>query len=250
MKNILSKLAKTLLIPALALSMSMKDADAQKLEFKPVISVGGKLTNHADLNVYDNWHKHFSNLRGDEELKYKKIGYYFDSQVGADAGLAFKNFSAGLTSRYYITDFKKERTLSAVELHNWKFDYARIHEFVLKQLTPSLGIYLNFPIDKKRNLSLKGSLRKAKICEIKREDINLKQDSKCEEPADDTNGLTKEFERNCYKTNLSKIALELQTTDDVTGGIELYYETDWKRVHELGANLSVYFNLPEKKKGP
>jgi hypothetical protein len=248
MKNILSKLAKPLLIPVLALSMNLKNADAQKLEFNPVISAGGKFTNHAGLKVYDDWHKHFLNLRGDEELKYKKVGYYFDSQVGVDVGLAFKNFSVGLTSRYYITDLKKERTLSAVELHNWYFNYARIHEFSLKQKTPSIGIYVNLPRDEHNRISLKGSVRNVDISEVKREDINLVPKSKCEEPADDTNGLTKEFERNKCRTLLSKIGLELQKTDDVTGGIELYYETDWKKIHELGANLSIYFNLPEKKK--
>jgi hypothetical protein len=249
MKNLLSKIAKPLLISALALSMSMKDADAQKLEFKPEISVGGKLTNHGGLKVYDDWQKHFLKLSGDEELKYKKVGYYFDSQVGADIGIALKNFSFGLTSRYYVTDFKKERTLSAVELHNWHYDYVRIHEFSLKQTTPSLGIYLNFPIDNNHKISLRGSMRKAKICEIKREDIDLKQDSKCDAaPVDGTDDYTREFERNCYKTNLSKIGLELQTIDDVTGGIELYYETDWKKVHELGANLSIYFDLHKSDK--
>lgn len=253
MKNIFSKIGKSLLIPALALSMNTKNLDAQKLEFNPVFSVGGKLTNYAGLRVYDDWKKHFLYLSGDEQLKYTKIRYYFDSQIGADVGLAFKDFSFGLTSRYYITDLKKERTLSAVELHNWDIDYARIHEFALKQQTPSIGAYVKFPCKNDWDIALKGSVRNVKISEIKREDIDLAPKLKCYEPVDETDDLTREFERNTKKNLLSKIGLELQQKGDATGGIEIYYETDWKKIHELGANLSIYFNMPEKtkkKKGP
>lgn len=249
MKNILSKIGKSLLIPALAFSISTKDANSQKLEFNPEISVGGKFTYHAGLEAYPDWDKHFIKLDGNEELKYKEIGKYCDSQIGADLGIAFKNVSFGLTSRYYITDIKKERTLSSVELHNWKFDYARINEFAMKQITPSIGAYVKFPIGVDYELALKGSSRKVKISEIKREDKDLGLQLKCDPvPIDETNKLTKEFERSSYKSLLSKIGLELQVIDDSNLGFEVYYETDWKKIHELGANLSLYFNMPKKKK--
>jgi hypothetical protein len=55
--------------------------------------------------------------------------------------------------------------LLAIELNNWKFDYARINEFFLKQTTPSIGAYINFPINENVRVCVKGSARQAKIVE-------------------------------------------------------------------------------------
>ena len=68
MKNILSKIGKSLLIPALAFSLNTKDANSQKLEFKPIVSVGIGTTNQSKFNVYEEWETHFKGLNGDEQL--------------------------------------------------------------------------------------------------------------------------------------------------------------------------------------
>jgi hypothetical protein len=252
MKNIFAKIAKPLLIPALALSMNLKNADAQKLEFNPGFYIGGSATNYSNLKIYDDWKTHFKGLSGDEVLKYKKIRGHFNFQPALDLGIAFKNFSFGLNVGYSVSEAVKEKTLSSIDINNWHYNYARIREASLKQKTPSLGVYLKFPTREGGKVCLRGSARKVDINEIKREDINLNPPSKCDTtPIDDTKNSTKEFERTECKTLLNKIGLEYQSpVEEGLSGFGLYYETDWKRVHELGANLSLYFNLPEKKKDP
>jgi hypothetical protein len=251
MKNLLGKIVKPLLIPALALSMNLKNADAQKLEFHPGIYGGVGTTKYSKFEMYSNWEQHFKGLDGDEELKHKKIKAYGDFQVGVDLGISFNNFSFGLNSRYSISEVFKERALSAVELHNWHFDYATVYEATLKQKTPSLGAYVKFPVWEDTEMVLRGSARKSEINEIKREDVYFApdSDSKCPPtPSDDTDGITREFERARTKTLLNRIGLELQSPEDEgMWGLELYYETDWKRVHAFGANVNLHFILPEKK---
>lgn len=250
MKNLISKIGKSLLIPALAFSLNTKKVDAQKLELNSGIYFGGGAANYSKFKMYSDWQSHFKDLNGDEKLKHKKLKAYGDFQFGADFGISFKDFSLGLTSRYSIVDLFKEKPLSAVELHNWKFNYAKVHEATLKQKTPSMGIYLKFPVGGETKMILRGYARKAEIDEIKREDIYFAtKDSKCDPvPADYTKELTREFERTKIKTILNKLGLEFQSRDedDILWGLELYYETDWKRVHEVGGNMSVYFNLPKK----
>jgi hypothetical protein len=252
MKNILNKLGKSLLIPALAFSLGTKQVNAQKLEFNPGVYGGAGTTHYSKFEIYPNWQSHFKKLNGNEELKHKKIKAYGDFQIGTDLGISFNEFSFGLNARYSISEVFKEKSLSVIELHNWKFDYARIYEATLKQKYPSLGFYIKFPVGKETKMLLRGSARKAEINEIKREDVSLSPaDAKCDPvPIDETSNLTREFERIKSKTLLNKIGLEFQTRDEdeALWGWELYYESDWKRVHELGANVSVYFNLPEKKK--
>jgi len=250
MKNILAKITKPLLIPVLALSMNLKNADAQKLEFNPGFYIGGGATTYSNLKIYDDWQSHFKGLSGDEVLKYKKIRGHFNFQPALDLGIAFKNFSFGFNLGYSVSEAVKEKTLSSIDLYNWHYNYARIREASLKQKTPSLGIYLKFPVGDDGKICLRGSARKVDINEIKREDIYFAPESKCDQtPIDDTKNSTREFERIGCKTLLNKIGLEYQSfVEEGLSGFGLYYETDWKRVHELGANVSLYFNLPEKKK--
>jgi len=120
MKNILSKIGKSLLIPALALSLNTKDANSQKIEFKPEMSIGAGLSHYSGFKVYQDWNKHFVGLDGDEKLSNKKIAGYPDWQVGLDMGLKFKKFSFGVTSRYSIAEAIKEKSLSTITLNNWR----------------------------------------------------------------------------------------------------------------------------------
>lgn len=250
MKNILSKIGKSLLIPTLALSMNTNDLKAQKLNIKPEISAGSGITNFSRFNVYSNWEDHFNGLDGDEKLTDTKMEKYADFQVGLNLEIKHPNFSWGIYSKYSITQAINEIPLAAIELHNWKFDYARVNEFFLKQTTPSIGIYVNFPVNENVMICLKNSLRQAKIVESKREDISLNNQLKCAPaPNDNTEDLTKEFENKKTKTLLNKIGLEIQISDDSGRlGIEGFYETDWKRINVLGLTGNIYFNLPKKKK--
>jgi len=249
MKNLLGKIVKPLLIPALAFSMSLKNTDAQKLEFNPGISLGGGACNYSGIKIYDDWQSHFKNFNGDEELKNKKIKAYFECEVEADLGISFKSFSFGINSRYSIPQAIKGRSLSAIELHNWHFDYAKICEATLNQKYPSLGAYIKFPTRKNEQICFRGSFRKAGISNIKREDINLytkpSPDAKCDEvPIDDTKNIARVFERTKSKTLLNKMGLEYQIRDRGSiGGLELYYETDWNKVHELGLSIISYIPI-------
>lgn len=250
MKNILNKLGKSLLIPAIALSLNTKQADAQKLNLHPELSVGYSIPNLSKFKIYDDWESHFKGFNGDEQLINEKLEKSPDLKVGLNLGVDLDNFSVGLFSNYSITQAINQTPLAAIELHNWKFDYAKINEFSLKQKTPSIGAYIAFSLNDNLNICLKGSARTAEINEIKREDIYFSKDAKCDPiPRDKTEDLTQEFENTKTKTLLNKIGLEVQFSDDTGNfGLEGFYETDWKRINLLGLNLNFYFNLPKKKK--
>jgi hypothetical protein len=170
---------------------------------------------------------------------------FTDFGVGADLGIKFKKFSLGLNTEYSLATALENRSLAVIELHNWNFNYAKIHEITLNQKTPSLGIYFKIPFDKENSIKLTGAFRKAQTIEIKREDPNIHPAAKCAPvPSDNTDDLTKVFEKTKSKTLLNKIGLEYQSKDE-NGilGLSFYYETDWKKIHEFGLNLSLYFDL-------
>ncbi len=250
MKNILSKIGKSLLIPALAFSLNTKDANSQKLEFKPIVSVGIGTTNQSKFNVYEEWETHFKGLNGDEQLINKDMEKYGDFKVGFDMGIKFDNLAIGLSSDYSIAKSLKSIPLVAIELHDWNFNYSRINEFFLKQKTPSIGAYFRFPLKDNAEMCLRGSAREAYIDERKREDIYFAENPKCvPTPRDDTDYLTQEFEKTKTKTFLNKIGLEVQISDeDGRCGFEGFYETDWKNVNIFGLNTNVWFDLSKKKK--
>ena len=245
MKNIWNKIVKPLLIPALALSMCLKNMDAQKLEFSPGAYIGGGRSKYSNFKIYDGWQKHFKGLNGDEELKYTEKMKFSDFGVGADLGIKFKKFSMGLNTEYSIAAALEDRPLAAIELHNWNFDYAKIQEIALNQKTPSLGVYIKIPFDEYNSIKLKGAFRKVQTTEIKREDPNIHPAAKCAPvPSDNTDDLTKVFEKTKSKTLLNKIGLEYKAKDESEIlGLDFYYETDWKKIHEFGLNLSLYFDF-------
>lgn len=250
MKNISNKIIKSLLIPALALSLNTKNIDAQKLQIQPVITTGSDITNYSKFNIYDNWENNFKGLNGDEQLKNKKMEKYTDFQVGLNLEIKLTNLYLGFSSKYSLTQAIKEIPLGAIELHNWKFDYSRINEFFLKQTTPSIEAYIKFPVNENVGICLSSSVRQAKIIESKRQDTSLNNQLKCAPaPQDETDKLTQEFETTKTKTLLNKMGLEVQISDN-TGrlGIEGFYETDWKKIKIIGLNGNIYFNLPKKKK--
>ncbi|MGY4884035.1 MAG: hypothetical protein ACP5NZ_00460 [Nanobdellota archaeon] len=249
MKNLITKISKIILIPAFAMSMNLKNADAQKLEFYPTFSAGAGLGHYSNFKIYDNWQSHFKGLDGDEVLKDKKIKPYAECEIGADIGIDFNGFSFGINSRYSLAQAIYQRSLSAIELHNWDFDYARIHEATLNQKMPSAGVYFKFPLKNGNRMCLRGGVKKAEINQIKREDDYFTPDSKCDAtPVDDTKNLTYEFERTKNKILLNKMSLEYLTpVDGGTTGFEFYYETDWKRTHEVGATINLYIDLKENK---
>lgn len=249
MKNILSKIGKSLLIPALAFSINSRDANSQKLEFNPIVGAGIGTTNQSNFNVYKGWENHFKGLNGDEQLINKDMERYGDFKVGFDIGIKFDNLALGLSSDYSIAKALTSIPLAAIELHDWNFNYARINEFSLKQKTPSIGAYFRFPLNDDATICLRGSVREAYLEERKREDLYFAENSKCSTPRDDTDYLTQEFEKIKSKTLLNKIGLEVQISDENGRcGFEGFYETDWERVNIFGLNANVYFNLPKKKK--
>lgn len=249
MKNISSKIGKSLLIPALAFSLGTKQVDAQKLEFNPITSVGIRTTNQSNFKVYEGWENHFKGLNGNEQLINKDMERYFDFQVGFDFGVKFNNIAMGLSSGYSISNALNKIQLAAIELHDWNFDYARIDEFFLKQKTHSIGAYFKFHLNDNDEICIRGSVREAYIQERKREDIYFAENSKCSTPSDETDYLTQEFEKVKSKTLLNKIGLEVQISDkEGRCGFEGFYETDWKNVNIFGLNANIYFNLSKKKK--
>ena len=250
MKNLLSKISKLALIPALAFTLNTGKAHAQKVEFNPGVYAGVMGSSYSGFKVYDNWESHFKDIEGDETLKYKKIKDNFDVSVGTDLGILLKNnVSFGLTSKYSLTENFEDakKYLSLVELHDWDYDYTRIHGIYLKQKTPSLGAYLKIPFDKENRLALRSSFRKAGTVEEKREDVYLEPELnsklKCEgppTPRDETEDLTRVFEETKSNTLLNKNSVEYQFySDGAIIGFELFYETDWKKVHEIGASLNI-----------
>lgn len=241
--NLLSKISKLALIPALALALNTGKTNAQKLEFNPEISMGWAAGTYSDLKIYDNWQDHFKNLYGDEKLEHIKTKGNNVFDIGVDLGLSIKKFSLGLSSRYSLDEISNEKSLSAIELHDWKFDYARIHEMVLKQKAPSLGAYFKIPIGENGRLVLRDSFRKVGIDEIKREDTELSSRLKCPTPTDDTKTLTRVFERTKSKVLLNKAGLEYQFySSGAIVGFELFYETDWNKVHGAGGKINIYWD--------
>jgi hypothetical protein len=258
MKNLVSKIGKAILIPALALSLGVQKSSAQdeqhrKIEFTPVVNFGFGGNLYSGFKLYDNWQNHFVGLDGDEELKQKTINPYANLDVGFDLGILNKDNknSFGLNVTYSLFDKAMNRDVACVELHNWNFDYVKIHELVLKDNLPSLGVYFKGQVGRDNYFLLRGSLRKAEFTEIKREDPNIDQrdqDSKSNlkcapTPIDNTNELTRVFETNKTKSLVSKLGVEiLGEYDELNLGAELYYETDWKKFHSLGLTLNFYLN--------
>lgn len=251
MKNLLNKIGKALLVPTLALSLGVQKSNAQednypKIEFNPGVSVGWDISKYSGPKVYDNWQEHFEDLTGNERLEEGKTYKKVNCEFGTDLGILFKNgFSFGLNTKYSLTENSKmsKNYLCKTELHNWEFDYANINEVFLRQKTPSLGAYLKFPISEDIKLVLRSSIRNAELNEVKREDKNLKDIDirlKCEpSPVDDTKGLTRIFEEKKSNVLLNRNGAEFQFYNEgAICGMEVFYETDWNKIHQAGFSLN------------
>jgi len=253
MNNLINKLIKPLLIPALSLSLNSSTLSAQdnhplKINFSNRLNFCGVISNYNDLKIYDNWKDHFEDLNGDEKLKYFKFNVLGDLGMGLDFGISLNRYSLGITSEVSLREIMGNQRLAYIELHDWKYDYTKILDIKERTKIPDLGVYFQIPTkNKDYSIILRASMGKSEIIEERREDKSLKKQPenpnklKCEFPEDNTKKLTKVFERKKTIYKNTRIGIEFnEKSNELDSGVELYYETNWDNMNTLGLSISYY----------
>jgi hypothetical protein len=240
-----SKLLKILAIPALAFSLSSNKADAQtrlQLQGDIAFKVGWNYTNEKII-PYENWDKSF--LRPNEDLSLTEDYFFnkFDIDISLDPTINFNdNFKLGGTIEGSLGDLTKERDLGKVFVNGWKYDPVEMQKRYIKQITPSLGGFLEIPV---RNhdyfLRLKATTQKYRVMEekIKDKDCTNLKSFMCPPVIKPKTEVI--FEKSRLKDKITKrFSLDIKGSDN--GFLGIYYEGDFKRFHEFGARAGIYFS--------
>ncbi len=239
-----SKLLKLLAIPALALSLNSNKAEAQtRFQLQGDCAFRGGASYSTDKIVpYENWQGHFNKSK--DKNFYLTDKYFFgkgDIDVSIDPTINFGgNFKIGATVEAPIISLGFKENLGKIFMHGWKSDSIDLQRNYMKQITPSLGGFIEFPVGWDGFLRLKATLQKYKFGQEKRQDEDYTL-LKCED-IDYTADYTKIFEDKILRKGWTKrfsIDYKLEDEQQVFG---VYYETDFDKFHEFGGKLGLYFS--------
>jgi hypothetical protein len=240
MKNkntLLSKLGKLALIPALAFSLSTKNAESQNVNLSFKLEYDLSMNYSANRpQPYEKWETHFLNPQKSMSLTKRIYTPQLDFNLGSDLSFKIGKGAVGVSLDVPAYSMFVKRSLAKLKLHGWKSEPVTLSEYKLKQTTPSFGGFLRFPIDSESDLVLRGSFQYYNLCQENRQDKMFKhQGAKCDEPVDYTKEYTEVFERTCpEKLRTIKIGLELFKKDSDNEAYRIYYESDFKNFHRVG----------------
>jgi hypothetical protein len=255
-KNLISRLGKLALIPALAFSLSAKNIDAQKSEHSPKLSYKMDITSAINYAVkapkpYENWESHFLDPIGGMNLSKKIYMPELDCSFGLDFYIPINKTDIGLSCDLPLYSFCANRSLSKFEINDWKSEPVTLCEYKFRQTTPNLGAFVRFPVREDWDLGLKASLQNYKFYQENHQDKNFKENAeeqklKCDGPTiKPTEQFTDIFEKTKkQKIQTLRLGLELLDKEKDNGTYSAYYESDFKTFHRFGISLG--FNSANK----
>lgn len=248
MKNknsLISRLGKLALIPVFAFSLNTKDAEAQKknvnFSFKAEWDLAMNYSAHRP-QPYEKWETHFLNPEKNTSLTKRIYTPQLDFNLGSDLSFKIGKGAIGASLDVPAYSIFVKRSPSKLKLNGWKSESVTLSEYKLKQISPSFGGFLRFPVNSDLDLYLRGTLQYYTLCQENHQDKQFKEEgAKCDEPVDYTKEYTEVFEKiSLGKIKTVKIGLELLNKEEENASYKIYYESDFKNFHKLG--LACGFN--------
>jgi hypothetical protein len=249
-RNLLSNLGKLALIPTLAFSLNTNKIQAQtSLELQGEYALRFGWSSYTNkMSPYENWRDHFIVKKGDPALNltnetlFKRVDLDVALYPTLDLGGYIKIGGAVEGS---LGNLLTKRSLNKISLENWDThnDPIEMQSIYTRQITPSLGGFIEFPVNGWDYLRFKATVQKYKAVEEKRQDKKYQPALKCTGPHHSIED-TEIFEEKRLPNKLTKkFSIDWKMTDrDPRGLIGVYYETDFNGFNEFGARAGCYFS--------